>query len=159
MEWPEGEDKPTKFFLTSLGARMSKKEIVRIIKERWHTEQVYAELKGELGLDHFEGRSFPAWHHHITVVLSCYAFLVAERSRRFPPSSGPTESHANNRESSAALRGFTRLAPPNPRPRPGAVAAPVSNVRSCSRDVSCAVWGRPAGAKTPAVVLASVPIS
>ena len=102
MEWPEGEDKPTKFFLTSLGARMYKKEIVRIIKERWHTEQVYAELKGELGLDHFEGRSFPAWHHHITVVLSCYAFLVSERSRRFPPSDGPTEGQADNRESSAA---------------------------------------------------------
>ncbi|HEX5655674.1 MAG TPA: IS701 family transposase, partial [Polyangiales bacterium] len=46
----------------------------------------YQDLKGELGLDHFEGRSFPGWHHHISVVLCCYAFVVAERVRRFPPS-------------------------------------------------------------------------
>jgi SRSO17 transposase len=88
MEWPEGEAKPTKFVLTTLPRRMTKKQIVRIIKERWRTERAYTELKGELGLDHFEGRSFPGWHHHISVVLSCYAFIVAERVRRFPPSSG-----------------------------------------------------------------------
>jgi SRSO17 transposase len=86
IEWPEGEAKPTKFSLTSLPRRMSKKQIVRIMKERWRTEYAYEELKGELGLDHFEGRSFPGWHHHISVVLSCYAFVVAERSRHFSPS-------------------------------------------------------------------------
>jgi hypothetical protein len=52
----------------------------------WRTERAYEELKGELGLDHFEGRSFPGWHHHVTVVLCCYAFIVSERVRRFPPS-------------------------------------------------------------------------
>jgi SRSO17 transposase len=86
IEWPEGEDKPTKFVLTTLPRRMTKKQIVRIIKERWRTERAYEELKGELGLDHFEGRSFPGWHHHVTVVLCCYAFIVSERVRRFPPS-------------------------------------------------------------------------
>lgn len=86
MEWPEGETKPTKFVLTTLPRRMSKKRITRIVKERWRTEQAYEELKGELGLDHFEGRSFPGWHHHVTVVLCCYAFVVAERARHFPPS-------------------------------------------------------------------------
>jgi SRSO17 transposase len=86
IEWPEGEAKPTKFVLTTLPRRMTKKQIVRIIKERWRTERAYEELKGELGLDHFEGRSFPGWHHHVTVVLSCYAFIVSERVRRFPPS-------------------------------------------------------------------------
>ena len=65
---------------------MSKKRIVRTVKERWRTEYAYEELKGELGLDHFEGRSFPGWHHHVSVVLSCYAFVVAERARHFPPS-------------------------------------------------------------------------
>jgi SRSO17 transposase len=88
IEWPDGESKPTKFVLTTLPRRMSKKQIVRIVKERWRTERAYEELKGELGLDHFEGRSFPGWHHHISVVLSCYAFVVAERVRRFPPSTG-----------------------------------------------------------------------
>lgn len=86
MEWPEGEAKPAKFILTTLPRRMTKKQIVRIIKERWRTERAYEELKGELGLDHFEGRSFPGWHHHISVVLCCYSFLVSERVRRFPPS-------------------------------------------------------------------------
>jgi len=85
-EWPEGEPKPCKFILTTLPRRMSKKEIVRIIKERWRTERMYEDLKGELGLDHFEGRSFPGWHHHVSVVLCCYAFVVAERVRAFPPS-------------------------------------------------------------------------
>ena len=85
-EWPEGDEKPSKFILTTLPRRMSKKEIVRLLKERWRTERMYEDLKGELGLDHFEGRSFPGWHHHVSVVLCCYAFVVAERARGFPPS-------------------------------------------------------------------------
>ena len=86
IEWPEGEKVPTKFFLTTLPRRMAIKQIVRVLKERWRTEQAYQEMKGDLGLDHFEGRSFPGWHHHVSVVLCCYAFVVAERARRFPPS-------------------------------------------------------------------------
>jgi SRSO17 transposase len=86
MEWPDGEAEPTKFALTTLPRRMTKKQIIRIIKERWRTEILYEELKGELGLDHFEGRSFPGWNHHVSVVLCCYAFVVVERMRHFPPS-------------------------------------------------------------------------
>jgi SRSO17 transposase len=97
VEWPDHEAAASTFVLTTLPRRMTKKQIVRIVKERWHTEQAYSELKGELGLDHFEGRSFPGWHHHVSVVLCCYAFVVAERVRRFPPSSGSAESHAIHR--------------------------------------------------------------
>jgi|SRR5580658_388203 SRSO17 transposase len=85
IEWPDEESGPTKFFLTSLRRRMSKKQIVRTLKERWKTERAYQELKGELGLDHFEGRSYTGWHHHVSVVLCCYAFVVAERVRAFSP--------------------------------------------------------------------------
>jgi hypothetical protein len=92
IEWPSSEPKPTKYALTSLPRRMSKKQIVRTFKERWRTERMYEDLKGELGLDHFEGRSFPGWHHHVSVVLCCYAFVVAERSRAFPPSAGWSRS-------------------------------------------------------------------
>lgn len=53
-EWPEGESRPTKFTLSTLPRRMSKKHIARTIKERWRTERAYEELKGELGLDHYE---------------------------------------------------------------------------------------------------------
>lgn len=92
-EWPEGEKTPSKFLLTTLARKMSKKQIVRLCKERWRTERMYEDLKGELGLDHFEGRSFPGWHHHVSVVLCCYAFIVTERSRSFPPSA--SRSRAN----------------------------------------------------------------
>lgn len=86
MEWPEDEKAPSKFALTTLRRTMSKKQIVRIFKERYRTERVYAEMKGELGLDHFEGRSFRGWHHHVSVALCCYAFVIGERMRHFPPS-------------------------------------------------------------------------
>ncbi|MBK6849441.1 MAG: hypothetical protein IPG96_18590 [Proteobacteria bacterium] len=59
---------------------------MRLINERYRTERVHQDLKGEFGLGHFEGRSFPAWHEHIAVILSGYAFVVAERVRRFCPS-------------------------------------------------------------------------
>jgi SRSO17 transposase len=86
IEWPNNESKPTKFALTTLPRRMSKKQIIRTLKERWRTEIVYEELKEELGLDHYEGRSYSGWHHHVSVVLCCYAFIVSERVRHFPPS-------------------------------------------------------------------------
>jgi SRSO17 transposase len=92
-EWLEGEETPTKFTLTTLPQRMSRKQIVRIFKERWRTERMYEDLKGELGLDHFEGRSFTGWHHHVSVVLCCYAFVVSERVSAFPPSAGRRDRH------------------------------------------------------------------
>jgi len=88
IEWPDGEAEPTDFALTTLRRQMSKKQLVRLFKERYRTERVYEEMKGELGLDHFEGRSFPGWHHHVSVAICCYAFVVTERMRRFPPSAG-----------------------------------------------------------------------
>jgi SRSO17 transposase len=87
-EWPEGERQATKFALTTLKRTMSKKEIVRTFKERYRTEVVYEEMKGELGLDHFEGRSFHGWNHHVTVALCCYAFVIGERMQHFPPTAG-----------------------------------------------------------------------
>jgi SRSO17 transposase len=94
IEWPENEDEPSKFSLSTLPSTTGKRQLVRILKERWRTERAYEDLKGELGLDHFEGRSYPGWHHHVSVVLCCYAFVVAERIRTFPPSLART-SHAS----------------------------------------------------------------
>jgi len=88
IEWRDGEDEPANYFLSSLSTRRTKKQLIRIVMQRWRTERVYQDLKDELGLDHFEGRRFPGWHHHVSVALSCYAFIVAERVRRFPPSAG-----------------------------------------------------------------------
>jgi SRSO17 transposase len=60
--------------------------MVRLIKQRFRIERTYQDLKGQLGLDHYEGRRYPGWHHHVSVVLACYAFVAAESVRRFPPS-------------------------------------------------------------------------
>lgn len=94
IECSYGESEPSAFAVTTLPARMSKKQIVRAYKERYRTEQAYEEMKGELGLDHFEGRRFRGWHHHVSVVLCCYAFVVAERARSFFPSAD-REDHAH----------------------------------------------------------------
>ena len=82
----DGEAEPANYFLSTLPISTRKKPLVRLIMQRWRTERAYEDLKGELGLDHYEGRSFPGWHHHISVVLCCYAFIVSERVRHFPPS-------------------------------------------------------------------------
>jgi SRSO17 transposase len=97
IEWRDGETEPANYFLSSLSSRMTKKKLIQLAMQRWRTERVYEDLKGELGLDHYEGRRYPGWNHHISVALSCYAFIVAERVRRFPPSAGrPMEAHAQS---------------------------------------------------------------
>jgi SRSO17 transposase len=93
VEWPDGEPAPTKFVLSTLPASISCKQLVRTFKSRWRIERSYEDLKGELGLDHYEGRSFIGWHHHVSVVLACYAFLVAEHARSFPPSAPSHRLH------------------------------------------------------------------
>jgi len=85
MEWRDDESKPTKFHLATLPDNLPMKYLVNFVKQRWRTERMYEDLKGELGLDHFEGRRFPGWHHHVSAVLCCNAFLTSERVRRFPP--------------------------------------------------------------------------
>jgi SRSO17 transposase len=86
VEWPRNEPEPTTFSFATLPHSTRLKQLVRITMERWRTERVYEDLKGELGLDHFEGRRFPGWNHHVSVALCCYAFIIAERVRLFPPS-------------------------------------------------------------------------
>lgn len=86
IEWRDGEPEPANYFLISLPGKWTKKQLIRLVMQRWRTERVYEDLKGELGFDHYEGRRFPGWHHHVSVALCCYAFLIAERVRHFPPS-------------------------------------------------------------------------
>lgn len=90
IEWPEQEPNPTDFSLVAIPGALSTKQMVRILKQRWRTERVYEDMKGELGLDHFEGRSWRGWNHHVTLALCCYAFVMAEQLRHFPLSTrGP----------------------------------------------------------------------
>jgi len=97
IEWRDNEDQPANCFLCSLPGRPTKKQLVRRVMQRWRIERTYQDLKDELGLDHYEGRRFPGWHHHVSVVLCCYAFVIAERVRHFPPSARrPLEDRAQS---------------------------------------------------------------
>lgn len=82
VEWPEGEAAPTKYFFSNLPEGTSPRQLVRTAKGRWWVEHSYKELKDELGLDHFEGRSWRGWQHHVTLVMLAYAFLVLRRRQR-----------------------------------------------------------------------------
>jgi SRSO17 transposase len=85
MEWPKGEREPTKYWLSTLPASTKVRELVRMAKHRWIIERDYEELKQELGLGHYEGRGWRGFHHHATLCIAAYGFLIAERSR-FSPS-------------------------------------------------------------------------
>ncbi len=85
IEWPKGEAEPTKYWLSTLPAETKIHDLVRLAKHRWIIERDYEELKQELGLGHFEGRGWRGFHHHATLCIAAYGFLVAERSR-FSPS-------------------------------------------------------------------------
>jgi SRSO17 transposase len=82
VEWPEGEAAPTKYFFSNLPVGTALRQLVRTAKGRWWVEHSYKELKDELGLDHFEGRSWRGWQHHVTLVMLAYAFLVLRRRQR-----------------------------------------------------------------------------
>jgi SRSO17 transposase len=85
IEWPKGEAEPTKYWLSTLPGETKIQDLVRLAKQRWIIERDYQELKQELGLGHFEGRGWRGFHHHATLCIAAYGFLVAERSR-FSPS-------------------------------------------------------------------------
>ena len=78
LEWPRGEPEPTKYFLCDLPKSYPLRRLVRTVKSRWKIEQDYQQLKEELGLDHYEGRSWTGWHHHVTLVMLAHAFLTLE---------------------------------------------------------------------------------
>jgi SRSO17 transposase len=85
VEWPNDKAEPVKYWLSNLPDDTPIVELVRLAKLRWRVEQDYRELKGALGLDHFEGRSFGGWHHHVTLVSVAHGFLTLERLRRPKP--------------------------------------------------------------------------
>ena len=84
---PEGEVNPTKYWLSTLPAHIGFRELVDLAKLRWRIERDYQELKQEIGLGHFEGRGWRGFHHHATLCIAAYGFLISERET-IPPS-GP----------------------------------------------------------------------
>jgi SRSO17 transposase len=90
IEWPEGEAEPTKYWLSTSPDEIGFADLVDLAKLRWRIERDYEELKQELGLGHFEGRGWRGFHHHATLCIAAYGFLIAERARLSPSGgSGP----------------------------------------------------------------------
>jgi SRSO17 transposase len=85
IEWPTGEPEPTKYWLSTMPTDTPLVELVHMAKHRWIIERDYQELKQELGLGHYEGRGWRGFHHHATLCIAAYGFLVAERNL-FSPS-------------------------------------------------------------------------
>ncbi len=81
VQWPEEEKEPTQYFFCDLPPTLSLRRLVRIAKSRWKMEQDYLPFKEELGLDHYEGRNWAGWHHHVSMVMMAHAFLTLERLR------------------------------------------------------------------------------
>jgi len=111
VEWPEGEKEPTKYWMSNLPKNIAFRQLVDIAKLRWRIERDYQELKQEVGLGHFEGRGWRGFHHHATLCIAAYGFLVSERVT-IPPSRP------------RSLAWFKELAVPDGyRPRGSAIAA------------------------------------
>jgi SRSO17 transposase len=87
IEWPEGDDAPTKYWLSTLPSSVTFCDLVDAAKLRWRIERDYQELKQEVGLGHYEGRGWRGFHHHATLCIAAYGFLISERET-IPPS-GP----------------------------------------------------------------------
>jgi SRSO17 transposase len=84
-EWPDGHDEPTDYWISNLPADTEPERLARLARMRWKMELDYKQLKGELGLDHYEGRSWLGWHHHTALVTAAHGFLTLERLNPFRP--------------------------------------------------------------------------
>src|SRR5512134_2788048 len=79
IEWPAGESEPTKYWLSTLPENTALDELVSVAHLRWRIERDYQELKQELGLGHYEGRGWRGFHHHASLTIAAYGFLIAEQ--------------------------------------------------------------------------------
>jgi SRSO17 transposase len=132
-EWPEDEEGPTKYWLSTLPETATLEELVATARLRWRIERDFEELKQELGLGHFEGRGWRGFHHHASLCIAAYAFLVAERCRFSPPGWRPRlaaperpadyRPRNSSRAPRAAQPGVDRHLAPAPRGRADAPAA------------------------------------
>jgi SRSO17 transposase len=85
IEWPQGEAEPAKYWFSTLPEDIDFTLLVDITKLRWRIERDYLDLKQEIGIGHYEGRGWRGFHHHATLCIAAYAFLISERDT-IPPS-------------------------------------------------------------------------
>ena len=80
-EWPDGAEAPLDYWISNMAPDTPPERLARLARLRWKIELDYRQLKGELGLDHYEGRSWLGWHHHTALVTAAHGFLTLERMR------------------------------------------------------------------------------
>lgn len=107
IEKPFDDAAGPQYFLSTLAKDASHVEIVRTHMNRWRTERMYQDMKGVFGFDHYEGRRYPGWNHHVTIAMAAYAFSFAEQARLFPPAPHrPTLRGTVTSKAGTSLRGF-----------------------------------------------------
>jgi len=135
IEWQVTEDKPVHYWLSTLPERASFKELVANAKGRWMIERDCQELKSELGLSHYEGRNWRGFHHHATLCIAAYGFLMLERlsgkkNARFEEPALPESYRPRGSRSDATSRAVVdRKSTRSPRPRHRSRVARVSMLR------------------------------
>jgi SRSO17 transposase len=140
IEWPQDEAEPAKYWLSTLPEDTPLATLVDTAKSRWHIERDYEELKSELGLAHYEGRGWPGFHHHATLCIAAYGFLIRERAAIPPSATG------------------RRKAPPlSDRPRPRSSPAPAGTPRRKLDRHHPANAGRRSRQNTQAMPLLPIP--
>lgn len=113
IEWPANRDEPRKYFLSNLPSTTTLSQLVADAKARWRIERDYQDLKQEFGLDHYEGRGWRGFHHHATLCIAAYAFLVTQRLR------GASQKKPSERQKPALPKHFQlRGAAASPTPLP-----------------------------------------
>lgn len=134
IEWPLSEAQPSHYWLSTLPANISLKQLVAHAKGRWMIERDYQELKSELGLSHYEGRNWCGFHHHATLCMAAYGFLMLERlvgkknSARFTAPPLPSRFRPRGSSPQAASRALVdrhRAFSSCPRPRASVAAVPM----------------------------------
>lgn len=110
IEWPEGEAEPTKYSFSTLPEDTAFERLVDLTKLRWRIERDYQELKQEVGLGHYEGRGWRGFHHHLTLCIAAYGFLISERET-IPPSAQPA---AKSCKGPAIPNGYRPRGAPDP---------------------------------------------
>ena len=115
IEWPKDEAAPTKFWLATVDHDMPFRDLVDLAKLRWRIERDYQELKQEIGLGHYEGRTWRGFHHHGTMSIAAYGFIISERER-IPPS-GPDRAAAIEKPAIPSSYRPRGAADPAPAPR------------------------------------------
>ncbi len=127
IEWPADAEAPTDYWLSNLPADTPIADLVRLAKVRWRIEHDYRELKHGLGLDHFEGRSWAGWHHHVTLVTAAHAFLTEQRLAPKVPAPGSPSTRSST--PSRTSRGVGPASAP-----PASSPYPAGHTRRQARD-------------------------